>query len=57
MHTSVHKASIRNEMCKSTGFVLNTIDQYISMKCNSDLKNEDMVTITKAAKCAGVWFK
>lgn len=57
IYTSVARASLRNEINKRSGFVIDTINQYASLKCDVILTDEDMTTLLRAAKCAGAWFK
>lgn len=45
------------ELKQRSPFVLATIEQYLASKCDADLNPDDMNTLLRAAKCAGVWVR
>ncbi|XP_055715027.1 importin-13, partial [Phlebotomus papatasi] len=58
IYTSVQRAMLRQEITKRTGFILSTIDSYLSVKCEVQvLEDEDTTSMLQAVKCGGLWLK
>lgn len=57
IYTSIARVTLRSEINKRAIFVINTINQYIEIKCDVNLIGDDMTTMLKAVKCLGSWFK
>ncbi|KAJ6635779.1 Importin-13 [Pseudolycoriella hygida] len=57
IHTSVQRVALRSTINTYAPFVFQTLEQYITQKCELILDDQLMSTLLRAAKCATIWFK
>lgn len=58
IYTSVQRVQLKHEVYKNAPLVLKTMEQYINVKCDKPvLDDEDITSLQNVAKCCQTWFK